>query len=119
MVYVGDDSPDVKSSLSDCLVADGMQVHTPNTASDPNDSTRAVGFACAVLHLDKMDGKADAIDSAELLRLYQPTLPVAFLYAMAPHVLVQRARALGPIFHVPSELDQAVAWVRATVSLSH
>jgi hypothetical protein len=115
LVYVGDDSKDVKSGLIDPLTAVGMEVHTPSSQGDPDDSTRAVSFACAVMHLDRMDGTADAIDAAELLRMYQPDLRVAFLYANASHVLVQRARALGPIYHCPSELDGALLWVRETV----
>jgi hypothetical protein len=113
LVYVGDDSPAVWSAISTKLTADGTQVYTPDLTSDPVDSTRSSGsFRCAILHLDRSEGSADAFDVADLLRFYQPNLPLAFLYETAGEPAREKGRALGPVFHSPDQLDAALAWAR-------
>jgi hypothetical protein len=117
LIYVGDDSKIVQAAISDKLTADGMLVYTPGSANDPNSDTKFLGgFKCALLHLERVDGKADAVDAAELLRVYQPDLPVAFMHESPRSMLVQRAGALGPIFRIPGDLEGALAWVRSHVT---
>jgi hypothetical protein len=112
-VYVGDDSPAVWSAISTKLTADGRQVYTPDLTNDPVHATRSVGaFKCALLHLDRFEGTADAVEVAEVLRFYQPKLPVAFLYEGTAAALIEKGRAVGPVFHVPDELDAALAWAK-------
>jgi hypothetical protein len=67
------------------------------------------GFACALLDLDLGDG--NGVDVAEFLQIHQPNLPIAFFSGGASPAVMTRARALGPVFRKPDELDEAVAWV--------
>jgi DNA-binding NarL/FixJ family response regulator len=64
----------------------------------------------ALLDLDLGDGDGD--DVARALHARRPDLPVAFFSASTSAELVDRARAIGPVFAKPGELDAAVAWVR-------
>jgi len=112
-VYVGDESGPIRLGVSDKLRADGIHVYTPSSRGDPERDTASIGgFKCALLHLDRLDGKADAIDFADLLRVYQPTLPVAFLHETAPEPMLRRARVVGPVFKIPDDLEAAHEWAR-------
>lgn len=82
-------------------------MHSGGSAADSR-SVVIRSFACALLDLDLGDG--DGVDVAELLRVHQPTLPVAFFSGGAAPDVLARALALGPVFSKPDELDQAVAW---------
>jgi hypothetical protein len=114
LLYVEDGDAAVRAAVSDRLIAAGMRVYTPETVGSEDDDTKLVGsFRCALLHLGRLNGKADAVDSAELLRVYQPTLPVGFLFDEASTRLLDRARALGPVFHTPDGLDSALDWALA------
>ncbi len=113
MVYLGDDSPLANSTIANPLRRLGIVVYIPSGIGDPERDTASIGaFRCALLHLDRHDGTADAIDAAELLRVYQPTLPVAFLHEHASENMLRRGRALGPLFPVPGQIEQACAWAR-------
>jgi CheY-like chemotaxis protein len=113
-VFVGEDSPAIRSMLADKLEAAGAHVHFRDSGMDSESTTSFMGnFACALLALERPDGKGDTIDEAELLRMYQPTLPVAFLHDDVPERLLQRARAVGPVFRKPHQLEAATAWVVA------
>ena len=113
LVYIGPDTPLVRSGLSNVLTANGISVYTPSLVSDPNASTASVGsFRCALFHLDPAEGKPDPLDAAELLRVYQPGLPLAFLYETSGEAMLLRARELGPHFLVPTELLGAFEWTR-------
>jgi two-component system, response regulator RegA len=107
-VYIADDSDVVRSTVKKRLVAEGLQVHAGGSAADSRNVTIR-GFACALLDLDLGDG--DGVDVAEMLRVHQPDLPVAFFSGGAPPAVAARAKALGPIFHKPDQLDDAIAWV--------
>jgi CheY-like chemotaxis protein len=98
----------VRSALSHRLTSEGLVVHAGGSAADSRSVTVRV-FACALLDLDLGDG--DGVDVAELLRVHQPDLPVAFFSGGASATVLRRAQALGPVFHKPDELDLAVAWV--------
>jgi len=112
IIYMGDDSPLVRATLADALSSEGVQVHVPGGAGT-NDATSFIGgFRCAILDLEQVAGTDDAIDVAELLRVYQPALPVAFLHESASQKMIRRAEALGPVFRKPDDLAAALAWVR-------
>jgi hypothetical protein len=117
LVYLDDGSPLVTKALTDGLSAAGVEVYLPGAANDPENPTSFIGgFRCAVLDLQKREGKDDAIDVADLLRVYQETLPVAFLHDEgASPKAVQRAATLGPTFRKPDEVPQVLAWVLANV----
>jgi len=109
VVYIGDDSPSVRAGVSDRLKVEGILVYTPALGGDPERDTASIGaLRCALFHLDR----SDAIDTAELLRVYQPTLPVAFLHEIAGGPILLRARVLGPLFRSPQDLASAHKWAR-------
>jgi two-component system response regulator RegA len=110
LIYIADDSDVVRRTVRRRLEAAGLRVHAGGSAADSRNVTIR-GFACALLDLDLGDG--DGVDVAELLRVHQPDLPVAFFSGGASPAIVARATALGPIFHKPDDLDAAVAWVVA------
>jgi two-component system response regulator RegA len=107
-VYIADDSDVVRGAVRQRLLAEGLLVHAGGSAADSR-SVTVRSFACALLDLDLGDG--DGVDVAELLRVHQPELPVAFFSGGASPAVTARAKAMGPIFHKPDELDAAVAWV--------
>jgi two-component system response regulator RegA len=111
LIYIADDSAVVRSALSVRLAAAGLQVHAGGSVDDSR-SVVIRSFACALLDLDLGDG--DGVDVAELLRVHQPDLPVAFFSGGAAPAVMSRARALGPIFAKPDDLDAAVAWAVAS-----
>jgi two-component system, response regulator RegA len=90
------------------LKAAGLQVYAGGSAADSR-SVTVRGFACALLDLDLGDG--DGVDVAELLRVHQPDLPVAFFSGGAAASVMAAAKAMGPVFRKPEELDLAIAWV--------
>jgi DNA-binding response OmpR family regulator len=108
IVYIADDSEVVRSALERRLTAEGVRVHSGGSAADSRSVTTR-GFACALLDLDLGDG--NGVDVAELLRVHQPDLAVAFFSAGASDAVTARARALGPIFRKPDDLEGAIAWV--------
>jgi len=111
LVFIGEDSPAIRGMLTEKLEAAGARVHFRDSGMDANADTKFMGgFTCALLALERPDGKGDTIDEAELLRMYQPTLPVAFLHDEVPERLLQRARAVGPVFRKPHQLEAATQW---------
>jgi CheY-like chemotaxis protein len=112
LVYISDDSLEVRTLLSEHLRASGIEIYLAASANNPENPTSFVGgFKCAVLDLDNVDGKDDPIDTADLLRVYQPTLPVAFLHEVASQQLVKRAEQVGTVFEKPGELAKVLEWV--------
>ena len=108
MVYIADDSELVRVALRQRLLAAGLLVHAGGSAADSRSITIRE-FSCALLDLDLGDG--NGVEVAELLRVHQPTLPVAFFSGGASARVMERARGLGPVFRKPDELEEAIAWV--------
>ncbi len=111
IIYIADDSDVVRSALERRLSADGFRVQSGGSAADSRSVTVRV-FACALLDLDLGDG--NGVEVAELLRVHQPDLPVAFFSGGAPAAVMASARALGPVFRKPDELEDAILWVMAS-----
>lgn len=107
LVYIADDSEVVRTTLTRRLTAAGLRVHTGGSAADSRSIT-VREFVCALLDLDLGDGTG--VDVAELLRVHQPDLPVAFFSGGAPPAVIASARSIGPVFRKPDGLDDAVAW---------
>ncbi len=107
LIYIADDSAVVRGALARRLEAAGLVVHQGGSAKDSRD-VQIRSFACALLDLDLGDG--DGVDVAELLRVHQPDLPVAFFSGGAAAEVMTRARAIGPIFSKPDDMDAAVSW---------
>ncbi|MGO8992472.1 MAG: hypothetical protein ACLQVI_04035 [Polyangiaceae bacterium] len=112
LVYFADDTLVIQTLIRDQLTAEGLELYNPGSANNPENPTSFIGgFKCAVLDLEAREGKDDPIDTADLLRVYQPNLPVAFLHENASDKLVKRAALVGPTFKKPDELAQILAWV--------
>jgi CheY-like chemotaxis protein len=108
-VLVADDSAVARLTLARRLRAEGFDVVEHPSAASARGASPA-GLVCALLDLDLGDGDGD--DVAHALHAQRPDLPVAFFSASTSAELVDRARAIGPVFAKPGELDAAVAWVR-------
>ena len=112
LIYITDDSPAVRSQVADVLVAEGFRVHMRGAENKSTDTKSMGRFLCALVNLQPADEKQDAVDLAEILRVYRPGLPVAFLHVDAPEKLRHRANALGPVFRKPDEFQNLLIWVR-------
>jgi hypothetical protein len=107
-VFVADSSPAVQTALKEKLAAEGLLAYLARSPETSNLSHEFIGaLGCALMTLS---GNEDAIAEAQLLRVYQPELPIAFLHARASEHTMARAKEMGPIFHRDEQLDAAVAW---------
>ncbi len=111
-VLILDDSPVARDVVSKRLLASGLDSLSCDSAEqarvkDPAD------LACALLDIDLGDGDRDGTEVAASLRTARPELPIAFFSGSATPEVAERARALGPVFTKPDELESAIAWVRA------
>jgi DNA-binding response OmpR family regulator len=109
-VLIVDDSVVARGLLAKRVEAEGIQVTISASAADSS-AIDPEPFSCALLDLDLGDG--DGADVAATLRALRPELPIAFFSAGAAADLVARARAMGPLFTKPDDLDLAIAWIRA------
>jgi DNA-binding response OmpR family regulator len=112
LIYITDDSAVVRSQVADVLTAEGFRVHLRGAETRSTDTKSMGRFLCALVNLQPADEKQDAVDLAEILRVYRPGLPVAFLHVDASPRLRQRANALGPVFRKPDEFQNLLIWVR-------
>ncbi len=106
-VLLADDSAVARLAVARRLKAAGLTVLELDSA----EATRTIepgAFTCALLDLDLGDG--DGVDVALALRTLIPELPIAFFSGGACPALELRARAIGPLFVKPDDLDDAVAW---------
>jgi CheY-like chemotaxis protein len=108
-VLVADDSAVARLTLARRLRAEGFEVVEHESAASARGAI-PTGLACALLDLDLGDGDGDEV--ARALQAKRPDLPIAFFSASTSAELVERARAIGPVFAKPGELDAAVAWAR-------
>jgi CheY-like chemotaxis protein len=108
LVLVVDDSPVARLAVARRLRAEGFEVLEQASAETPDGATIA-RLACALLDLDL--GDSDGAQLAGSLRRSHAELPVAFFSASVSGEVLARARALGPVFTKPGELDAAIAWV--------
>jgi CheY-like chemotaxis protein len=111
LALIADDSAVVRLTLARRLRAEGFEVIAQESATRPEAKTFA-RLACAILDLDL--GASDGATFAQSLRQERAGLPIAFFSGTASGELLERARALGPVFAKPGELDAAVAWACAS-----
>ena len=57
----------------------------------------------------------DGVEIATHLRAHAPSLPIAFFTSVPSAELADRARAIGPVFEKPADLDDAIRWLRELV----
>jgi CheY-like chemotaxis protein len=109
-VLIADDSSVARDVVSKRLLASGLEALSCGSSADARASDLS-DLACALLDIDLGDGDGTAV--AAMLREARPELPIAFFSGSAAPEAAARARALGPVFAKPDELDSAIAWVRS------
>jgi DNA-binding NarL/FixJ family response regulator len=107
-VFVADDSPLVRAAVTRRVREAGLEVVEAESVKAAADVDPA-GLACALLDLDLGDGWGT--DIAERLRASAPDLAIAFFTSEEGGARVDQAKALGPVFAKPGEIDGAIAWV--------
>lgn len=108
-VLIADDSAVARVSVARRVRADGIEVEERDSAAGAS-CVDGAGLACALLDLELGDGLGT--DVATRLREVQDGLPIAFFTSTGTPEAVALAATFGPVFAKPSELDQAVDWVR-------
>jgi DNA-binding response OmpR family regulator len=108
-VLVADDSALVRDILTRRAVHLGFEV-VPCDSVLATRKVDAAGLACAMLDLDLGDGRGT--DVAAELRASRPGLPIAFFSSGTPEQTAA-ARAFGPVFLKPDDLEDAIAWLAA------
>jgi CheY-like chemotaxis protein len=109
VVLVVDDSAVARLTVARRLRADGFEVLEHASVALPDEAALA-RLACALLDLDL--GADDGTELAQKIRARRGNLPIAFFSGSSSDALLRRARALGPVFAKPSQIEAAVAWVR-------
>jgi DNA-binding response OmpR family regulator len=112
VVLLADDSAVARLAVARRLRAEGFEVFERASADPPHDAA-LTRIDCCLLDLDL--GDADGSEFARSLLARRAELPVAFFSSSVSRDVLARARALGPVFVKPTELDAAVAWVRTSV----
>jgi CheY-like chemotaxis protein len=122
-ILLVDDSALVRTATTRRLAERGLQVTALGSSREASiiDPTR---FAAALLDIDLGDGFGP--DVAAYLRVAAPGLPIAFLTAReeggtptagdGADVVLDAARAFGPIFCKVAGVDEAIGWLLAVVS---
>jgi CheY-like chemotaxis protein len=109
-VLIADDSPLARDVLSKRLLASGLETLPCSSSADARERDPS-DLACALLDIDLGDGDGTLL--AATFRAACPELPIAFFSGTATGEVAVRARALGPVFNKPDELDSAIDWVRS------
>jgi CheY-like chemotaxis protein len=109
-ILLVDDSAVARLAIARRLRAEGFEVIEQASAAPPPEDALARA-SCALLDLDL--GESDGCALAAALRTRKADLPIAFFSGTASRELLERARALGPVFAKPADLDAAVAWARS------
>jgi two-component system, response regulator RegA len=112
-VLVVDDSQVARRALVGRLVAHGhavVELDSMRTGS----AASLDGVACAVLDLELGDG--DGVQVADALRARNAQLPIAFFSGAPTSTLATRARAYGPVFSKPDDLERVAEWVDLAVT---
>jgi FixJ family two-component response regulator len=110
VVFIADDSAVARLAIARRLRAEGFEVIEQATAAPP-EAGALDRVACALLDLDL--GESDGSNLGRALLAQRSELPIAFFSGSASPELLARARALGPVFSKPSQLEAAVAWIHA------
>jgi CheY-like chemotaxis protein len=108
-VLIADDSAVARRVLTKRLAAEGFVVREESAAAVAREADPSQ-LLCAILDIDFADG--DGAEVARMLRERHASLPVAFFTGGADAVQVDRARALGPVFTKPDEIERIISWVR-------
>jgi DNA-binding response OmpR family regulator len=107
-VLIADDSPVVRVTVARRVRAEGLAVIERDSVA----SARGIDpstLSCALLDYDLGDGFGVSI--AKDLRTTSEDLPIAFFTSTDTTEVVEAAKAFGPVFSKPDELDAAIEWV--------
>jgi len=105
-VLLVDDSLVALHVLGRRLRAEGFAVREESTARGAS-AVDPAELLCAIVDLHLADGEGPAISST--LRARRPALPVAFFTAGASSLLLEQARAGGPVFR-KNDVEGLLAW---------
>ena len=108
-----DDSAFARAATARMLGERGLLV-TALCSCEEAEAVDPHGFAVALLDLELGDGFGTEV--AQRLRRAAPALPIAFLTAGGPPVVLDEARRIGPVFSKLGDVEAAVAWVVAAAS---
>lgn len=108
-VLIADDSPVARVSVARRVRAEGLEVEERESVHDAA-AVDASELSCALLDLELGDGFGTEV--AERLRGHASELPIAFFTSAREGGVLEQARAFGPVFAKPGELDLAIDWVR-------
>ncbi len=106
-ILLADDSLVARLLVSRLLRAEGLEVEEHDSATGASGADVST-LACALLDLELGDGLGT--DVAARLREGDRTLPIAFFTSTSAPEALTLAKAFGPVFAKPAELEQAVAW---------
>jgi CheY-like chemotaxis protein len=109
-LLVVDDSPVARRALAHRLETDGFDVIETSSAASAK-GVESVAFAGAIIDLELADSDGPTL-AEELLR-GRPDLPVAFFTSSTNLSLVERARAMGPVFVKP-DVGAIAQWAAGT-----
>jgi ActR/RegA family two-component response regulator len=107
---VADDSALARVRVREAMVRHGVEVVEAASLAEGR-RVDATPLCCALLDLDLGDGCGVTLAAA--LRETRPELPVAFFSSGADAATTEAARAFGPVFEKPAQLDAAIAWALA------
>jgi CheY-like chemotaxis protein len=113
-VLIADDAVTARTAVVRALRGRGVPCLEAGTAA----AAKAVdtsSISCALLDLDLGDGTG--VEVARALLAAHPDLPVAFFSAGGAQDILAEARAIGPFFHKPEDIERAIAWVAGHASL--
>jgi DNA-binding response OmpR family regulator len=113
VVLVVDDSAVARRALAKKLREAGFSVREVHSSADAVDADLD-DVGCAILDLDLGDG--NGVDVARAFAASSPSMPLAFFTAAGSSTLVERARALGPVFSKPDDVDAVVSWAATHVT---
>ncbi len=114
-VLLVDDSPLVVHAVSKRLRELAISAVVYDSVASSVGATLA-DVACALLDLELADG--DGVAIANHLRATAPNVAIAFFSGGAPDDLRARASALGRVFTKPDDLEEAIAWIVASLAAS-
>jgi len=111
-VLIADDSQVVRQAISRRLAGKGLDVVEAESEEE------ALAFDAALLSAVVLDlelGVADGTMVAERIRAANAQVRIAFFTSGSTDAVLTKARAIGPVFSKPDEIDDLVTWIVAPV----
>lgn len=109
-VLLVDDSALVRHALSRRISALGFEALQ---AESEEQALHVDAASLAIVVMDLELGSVDGTGIAAKLLSTNPKLRVAFFTSGSTAPVLERARAIGPVFAKPDDLEQLVAWLKS------